>query len=260
METIEPQKLRKDEKVVWNWMTDNAKDRPVGGNQIARAFAWKVLEYLEEDGEVGLFLPAMTLFEDPASDFRRAFFREVRLNTVANLSNLAEVLSAGRFRVPAAAFFFEKRPDDAQQHDEDESLRVYSPLVANQEPTRPATAGKRNESWSIVVNASEIRDIPTSRVADGSGLPWKLATWGSTLDERLLSRLERHFPCLSDLEKQGTIIVAEGPALEAELVADGENKTVKVDEVVAQAGPQDVRASWIAARLHISRRRVGGER
>ena len=111
-------------------------------------------------------------------------------------------------------------------------MRVYSPLVANQEPTRPATAGKRNESWSIVVNASEIRDIPTSRVADGSGLPWKLATWGSTLDERLLSRLERHFPCLSDLEKQGTIIVAEGPALEAELVADGENKTVKVDEVV----------------------------
>ena len=51
----------------------------------------------------------MTLFEDPARDFRRAFFRQVRVNTVVNLSNLAEVLSAGRFRVPAAAFFYEKR-------------------------------------------------------------------------------------------------------------------------------------------------------
>ena len=29
-------------------------------------------------------------------------------------------------------------------------------------------------------------------MADGNGLPWKLATWGSALDERLLSRLERH--------------------------------------------------------------------
>ncbi len=233
---LKPQKLLKAEEVVWRWMTDNANDRPVGGNQIARAFAWKVLDYLADDGEVALFLPAMTLFEDPARDFRRAFFRQVHVNTVANLSNLAEVLAPGavrsRFRVPAAAFFYEKRRDNARHHDEDESVRVYSPLVANQELTRPATAGKRNESWSIVVNASEIQDIPTLRVVDGNGLPWKLATWGSALDERLLSRLERQFPSLSDLEKQGSLVVAEGPALEAQLVADGENKTVKIDEVV----------------------------
>ncbi|MGA2255128.1 MAG: N-6 DNA methylase [Thermoguttaceae bacterium] len=232
---LNPKKLPKAEKEVWRWMADNVKDRPVGGNQIARAFAWKVLDYLAEDGEVALFLPAMTLFEDPARDFRRAFFRQVRVNTVANLSNLAEVLSAGRFRVPAAAFFYEKRDNDAQGSDEEESVRVYSPLVANQEPTRPTTAGRRNESWSIVVNASEIRDIPTIRVADGSGLPWKLATWGSNLDERLLNKLKHRFDSVKELERKGRIIVSEGLQLRREPQNQDEAEEVElVEEVVGK--------------------------
>ena len=89
-------------------MEDNKRERPVGGNQVARAFAWSVADYLDEDGEAALFLPAMTLFEDAAVPFRRSFFTTFRVNTVVNLSNLAEVLSAGRFRLPAAALFYEQ--------------------------------------------------------------------------------------------------------------------------------------------------------
>src|SRR5262249_47736652 len=146
-------------------------------------------EYLKADGQVAFFLPAMTLFENPARDFRKAFFNQCRVRTVANFSNLAEVLSAGRFRLPAAAFFYQLRNAALREMSENECVRVYSPLVANQEATRPAITGTRGELWSIVINASEIRDLPLAQIASGDGFPWKLATWGSELDVRLLRRL-----------------------------------------------------------------------
>ena len=48
----------------------------------------------------------MTLFEDFSENFRRAFSHEHRLHTVANFSNLAEVLFAGRSRVPGCGSVF----------------------------------------------------------------------------------------------------------------------------------------------------------
>jgi N-6 DNA methylase len=224
---LNPKKLDTIDRPVWKWIKTNEKSRPVGSNQVARAFAWEVLDYVVDDGEVGLFLPAMSLFENPARGFRQAFFQQGKVNTVVNFSNLAEVLAPGRFRVPAAAFFYEPRDGDSQVPDEDEFVRTYSPLVANQEPTRR----KRCESWSLVINAAEIRDIPAVQVVGGSGLPWKLAMWGSPLDQRLLDKLGRRFPSLGDLEREGTIEIAEGPALVDKHVADGPNKTVELDEV-----------------------------
>ncbi|NQU26018.1 MAG: N-6 DNA methylase [Candidatus Nealsonbacteria bacterium] len=238
---LNPKKLHKHDRPVWKWMKDNEKERPAGGNQAARAFAWEVLNYLAADGEVGLFLPAMTLFEDPSVGFRRKFFQEVSVNTVVNFSNLAEVISAGRFRVPGAAFFYERR-DGGTAPDEDEFIRTYSPLVANQEPTRPARSGERNESWSLVINASEVRDIPTAAITNGNGLPWKLATWGSSLDLRLLSKLKRLFHPLGDLDqtsrdpdRKGKIITSEGLQLRKERKSDEEEEEVElVEEVVGK--------------------------
>ena len=233
---LNPKDLDKYDRPVWKWMGANQKARPVGGNQVARAFAWEVLDYLAPDGEVGLFLPAMTLFENPARGFRQAFFQQVKVNTVVNFSNLAEVLSAGRFRVPAAAFFYESRGADCSEPNEDEFVRTYSPLVANQEATRPTKVGRRNESWSIVINASEIRDIPTLRVSDGSGLPWKLATWGSPLDQRLLKKLDRGFPSLRKLEREERIIVSQG----LELRKSGKGEEVELVEEVIGKNKLDV--------------------
>lgn len=229
---LNPKKLQHHDPPVWKWIQSNERQRPVGGNQGARAFAWEVLDYLAPEGEVGLFLPAMTLFENPAQDFRQAFFRQAKVNTVVNFSNLAEVLSAGRFRVPAAALFYESRAE-GETPSEEEFVRTYSPLVANQEPTRPSREGKRTESWSIVINASEIRDIPWEAIADGSGLPWKLATWGSSLDQRLLTKLERQFPSLVDLEDDGKVVVSEGLQLRKATEEDGEDVEL-VEEVVGK--------------------------
>jgi hypothetical protein len=231
---LNPKKLRPDEQAVWKWIKENKKEWPVGGNQVARAFAWKVTEYLKADGQVGFFLPAMTLFENPARDFRKAFFSQYRVRTVANFSNLAEVLSARRFRLPAAAFFYQLRNAASREMSEDECVRVYSPLVANQEATRPTVTGTRGEAWSIVINASEIRDLPLAQISSGDGFPWKLATWGSELDVRLLRRLAHSFPTMQQLEEEGRLVVSEGLQLRDKNNQENQEALELVEEVVGK--------------------------
>jgi type I restriction-modification system DNA methylase subunit len=92
-------KLSETDRPVWDWMGREAKEHPVGSNQSARAFAWKAGELLTEAGKGALLMPAMTLHDNPARGFRQRFFSNYRIPTIADFSNLAEVLSDGRFRV-----------------------------------------------------------------------------------------------------------------------------------------------------------------
>jgi hypothetical protein len=160
---LKPDELDKDDVPVWDWMKTSKTQRPVGGNQVARAFAWEILEYLLPDGEVGFFLPAMTLFENAARGFRQAFFQQAKVHTVVNFSNLAEVLAGRRFRVPAAAFFYKRRDDVGQGIEEDEFVRTFSPLVANQEPTRPARErSEKDHGTSLGASSSTPAKYATS--------------------------------------------------------------------------------------------------
>jgi hypothetical protein len=198
---LDPKELEPQDKAAWRWMRKNSGRLPVGGNQLAQAFAWECRRYVRANGHCALLMPAMSLFEEPSRAFRAEFFRMHRVHTVANFSNLAEVLFAGRSRVPAAALFFAPRPE-AEDLGQDEFVTTFSPLVANQEATRPVREGTRNESWSLVINASEVREVPTAELIGGSGLPWKLATWGSAWDSRLLARLSQRWPSLGGLEAE----------------------------------------------------------
>lgn len=218
--------LDERDKPAIKWMREHSHDRPVGNYAVAQSFAWRCREFLHPRGECALLLPAMTLFEDPSLAFRKAFFRAHRVHSVANFSNLAEVLFARRSRVPAAAIFFGTR-EAKTQPDDLELTTVFSPLVANQEPTRPVDSRVRNEIWSLVVNADEVRELPYCDLSSGSGLPWKLATWGSILDEALLQRLGRKWQRLEDYEaywnrtkrqfqrhgETGVFGIGEGPEL-----------------------------------------------
>ncbi|MBC8459851.1 MAG: N-6 DNA methylase, partial [Deltaproteobacteria bacterium] len=205
--------LREEDKPVLEWINTEKKSRPVGNHQMARAFAWRVAEYVSAEGEIALFLPAMTLFEEAAKGFRSEFFQEMMVHTVINFSNMRWIISGGRFTAPAAALFYQPRLSESEWDSNDEMIRTYSPFVANQEATRPNTTGKRDESWSIIVNASEIRDISLESVADGQGLPWKVAAWGSTLDLKLLRFLKKRFETLGDIEKKNLLIISEGSQL-----------------------------------------------
>ena len=210
--------IRKEDEPVLEWILAEEKRRPVGNRQMARAFAWRVVEYIDDDGEIALFMPAMTLFEEAAKRFRSRFLQEVSVNTIVNFSNLRRVISAGRFIAPAAAFFYHPRSQQDDNLDEPESIRTYSPLVANQEATRPITSGQHNESWSILLNASEIRDVPLLNVASGKGLPWKVTFWGSYHDAKLLRSLQRRFKTktIAAMEKDRLLLISEGLQLRPE--------------------------------------------
>jgi hypothetical protein len=247
---LNPRKLSTDDQPPWNWISDpNNSETPVGGNQVAQAFAWAVEPLLAADGEIGMLLPAMTLFEEPSRRFRAAFFTRFGVDSVANFSNLAEVLFAGRSRVPAAAFFYRRRKDD-EGTDQESFVTAYSPFVANQEPTRPVEAHTRNETWSLVVNASEVRRVPLETVSSGDGLPWKLATWGSHLDLRLLERLKRQMKTLGDLEGTARIVVSEGLQLR-ELSETRDDDPEEIEPVTEVAGKRLLDVTELADLKHL---------
>ncbi len=248
-----PGKLAEEDRPAWEWMAGQKQRRtPIGDNQVAQAFAWAVADLVADDGEIAFLLPAMTLFEDPSRPFRTSFFRKFRVVSIANFSNLAEVLFAGRSRVPAAAFFYRRRQSSSAPTEllGDEYVRTYSPLVANQEPTRPVVEHRRNETWSLVLNASEVRDIPMDKVIDGSGQPWKLAIWGSYLDENLLDRLRRRFPSLGTVENQGSLIASEGLQLRRE--SDPEKEDAEEVQLVKEViGKKKLEPSALRQHHHI---------
>lgn len=194
---LETTKLEERDKRALKWMQDNAEKRPVGKYALSQAFTWRCAEFLHSKGESALLLPAMTLFEDVSEAHRRELFSQCRLRTVANYSNFARVLFKGRAEQPAAALFFSKRE---KAPEDEETITFFSPLIANQEQNRPSGPGERNEVWSIVINGNEIRDLRFADIATGSGLPWKLAMWGSPLDQELISRMDRKWKKLGALE------------------------------------------------------------
>jgi len=196
---LETTDLDERDGLAMKWMEDNVHVRPVGKYSLSQAFTWRCAEFLHPKGQAALLLPAMTLFEDVSQDHRSAFFRQHRVVTIANYSNFARVLFKDRVEVPAAAVFFEQRKH-SKVPDPEETTSFFSPLVANQEQTRPEGPGQRNEVWSIVINESEICDVRYAEIASGSGIPWKLAMWGSPLDGELLDRMGRKWKPLEELE------------------------------------------------------------
>ena len=209
-----PAKLDEQDKPVWDWMYEaaNKKLHPCGGNGVAQAFAWRVRDLLSEGGVATLLLPAMMLFADESTNFRKRFFGGHHVTAVANFSNLARDLFAGRVVAPAAAFFWRRLNADCAPTDEG-PITVFSPLVANQELTRPDTTGTRNKrhaTWNLTLCANELREISQSDAATGSGLFWKIASWGSNQDLRLLRRMSQFQPAMRTLEKSGRLTISEG--------------------------------------------------
>ncbi|MGO8747301.1 MAG: class I SAM-dependent DNA methyltransferase [Thermoguttaceae bacterium] len=199
---INDEKPRAKDKPARDWRNANLKEYPTGGNQVAELFAWKATEHIDAKGSVGLLMPAMTLFKDESTAFRRAFFARVKVSAVANFANLAYVLFAGRSEVPAAAFFYQKRPDGADAIEEVERILTFAPLVTNQEPNRPSRFKRKVDTWTITINGSELREVGIAQAIRGDALTWKLAMWGSYRDRRLLEAIARRFPVTLAKEKE----------------------------------------------------------
>jgi hypothetical protein len=190
---VNDEKPRPKDSPARDWRDANAKKYPTGGNQVAELFAWKVTEHVDAEGSTGLLLPAMTLFKDESTRFRKAFFASVKVSAVVNFANLAYVLFAGRSKVPAAAFFYQKRFDAPDAVDEAERILTFAPLVTNQEPNRPTRFNRKVDTWTVTINGSELREVAVAEAIRGDALTWKVAMWGSYRDRRLLGSVGHRF-------------------------------------------------------------------
>jgi SAM-dependent methyltransferase len=208
---LKPQKLSDAGRVAWQWIEKERKQRPVSGNQIAEAFAWRASEVLDLEGVAALLLPAMTLFKYESTEFRTEFLGRYQLWSVANFANLANALFGGRATLPAAAFFYSLMPAGNADGPPAEVIEVYSPMLANQPISLGAGRRARKGTWGIVLNSSEVREIDYRDVANGQPTPWKIVMWGSAVDAKLLEKIQNRFPALEHFEQNKTLIVSQGP-------------------------------------------------
>ncbi len=236
--------ISEEDRFVWNWMQATTKkhERPIGGNQVAEAFAWEVIEHLSDGGYVALLLPAMTLFKDETRAFREHFFTAQHVHAVANFANLAEVLFPGhryregnrtrvsRPRRPAAAsFFYSKRRRSLPR-----CVDVFSPFVADQPSGRPVRSGARKDTWNIVVDSNHVCALDRSEISEGEALPWKAAMWGSHLDLRVVRSVSKRFATLADLERSTGIVCSRGVELRT---ASASEAVEYVPELVGKPAP-----------------------
>lgn len=204
-----PPWMQTKQKAALAWMKNNQKSCPTGRNQIAEAFAWKVLEHVQENGAIGMLMPAMSLFKSTSTAFRQEFFQQTNTWAVVNFANLASVLFAGRAGAPAAAFFYVP----AGEEEADDTITVFSPFRI----TQPTTRSKRNtETWSVTVNSTELRQVRKSEAAEGQAVTWKLALWGSHRDARLLESIVARFPSLEQVAKKYGLAIHEGIQIRCE--------------------------------------------
>jgi hypothetical protein len=195
---------KSDDEIALGWAADHRKEYPIGGCQEAELFAWRSFQLLSPEGVAGLLLPAMTLFKSESTRFRQHFFAQAEVWSIANFANLVNVLFGGRSTVPAMALFFAH----ADAGNGVERIEFYAPFLANQPTIRKGRSRQRRESWNLLVNASEVKDVEYSKALGGESLVWKIATWGSFLDQRLLGRFGHR--TLSSLEDEGLIVISQG--------------------------------------------------
>jgi hypothetical protein len=224
---LKPKELTADDKPAWEWMIAHKMEYPVGGNQLAEAFAWRSAQLLDDDGVSALLLPAMTLFKHESTRFRRSFLAKQEVWSVANFANLAETLFAGRARLPAAAIFF-----NATIPASDHVIETFSPLAANQLTSAPSKT-RRQDVWSIFVTSSEVTFVEHRDVANGSTLPWKVAMWGTATDLRIVRSTAKRYATLKDLEHAGAVSLSEGPRFISPKKATPEN-AVERDDLIGR--------------------------
>lgn len=229
---VDAKKDKEEDRLALTWMRQNDKLCPTGGNQIAEAFVWHSLPLLNANSVAGLLLPAMTLFKMESTCFRARLFETVKTWCVANFANLAYVLFAGRSKVPAMALFFSPRENAEEGVPPEERILTFAPFLANQRASRAEKAKHRKDSWSVIVNETEMRELSTTSVATGSFLPWKEAMWGSFRDGKLLHRIAKRFPQLADFAREHGLLIHEGFQLRK---SESGEKTTPIPELAGQA-------------------------
>ena len=195
-----------EEELARQWMQDpvNKIERPVSGKRVAEAFSWLVTDLLRLDGIIGLLLPASSLFNHEARNYRRHFFTDHHVFRITNFSNLRWILFPDN-EFPAFTIVY--RPlNNAEE--EKKPIIHYAPLSIDQ------VVDLRESPWVITINEQEIQMIDASEAETGETLVWKLAFLGTFQDKRAIQAIEMLFPStLGDFCNQRNWPFSEGAQL-----------------------------------------------
>ena len=223
-----------DDENALDWVKTNAKSRPVGGNRIEGAFAWRATEFVAEDGCVGFVLPAKRLFNNNAKKFRQEFFTQNEVCRITNFSNFHYLIFQAD--VSPITVIYQKANSEKPKR----PIWHYSPFVANQiiallrkgKPTQPI--------WAIVINKSEIKMVSYKDAENGDALTWKMALWASYECERTFFRLRSTFSeTLGSIIKKKRWQFHEGVRLRGE--TDEGNAVESIDKFLSEDSFQDLR-------------------
>lgn len=230
---INPKKPDAGDNEALSWISANRTKYPISNNQIAEAFAWKIIQEISEKGVVGLIMPAGTLFKANAKAFRKKFFSTVNAWCIVNFANLRHQLFQGAVN-PAAVFFY--RFNNLCNR-KDQSILTYAPFAVNQ-ISRYKTKGIRGRKiWAITVSGDELKEISIGDAATGDNIPWKIAMWGSHRDIYLINSLSLRFPSFLNFLSSHNLQIHEGIQLRSK------DSKEKVDRLLEVQGKKELNIS-----------------
>ncbi len=193
-----------EEKLAYKWITENQKERSVGNYSVAEAFSWRVSELLEQNGCVGLILPATSLYNLGSQKYRQQFFQKYEVLRMTDFSNLRKVLFEGKAIKPAVTMIYR----EALEEDEKASIEHYGPFLINQTPNISGTL------WTITINENDFQAVSPYEAEHGDIATWKFALWGTHRDRRAIARLCRLFPItLGQFCRKNNWSLHQGPDL-----------------------------------------------
>ncbi len=174
-----------EEELAREWMQDkvNKVNRPISGNRVAEAFSWLVTDLLKPEGIVGLLLPATSLVNLEARNYRRRFFTRHCVFRITNFSNLRWILFP-KNQYPAFTIVY--RPLNNKDEKKPPIIH-YAPLSIDQ------VDNSRESPWVITISEQEIQTIDPYDAEAGETLLWKLALWGTFQDKRAIECIEAIF-------------------------------------------------------------------
>lgn len=129
-----------------DWRERHKRDAPIGKNQAAELFTWKVMkEHLCEGGILGFLLPAKSFINPTSWHFRREVARQYKIFGAANFAHLRYRMFASA-RQAVVAMFAENRPPTMRDR-----TWVYSPLSIGQPMAR------KEWPWTILLDRADVQ-------------------------------------------------------------------------------------------------------
>ena len=162
---------------------------PIGDNQIAQAFLWRMPALLANQGRACLLAPSKGMLfnqSGPNREFRRKFFMTHQVSQVVDFSAFRRSL----FReavAPMVAIFCQGASDE-RRHNE------LTYLCPHPSPLSEILAG-------VVLFGDEVRQFSRSQGASHPYI-WKLSLWGTPRDVTVIDDLCERFPSLDEVARE----------------------------------------------------------